>query len=276
MIGVDYASVDRNATPDYYTARTWGLDFAYIRGSIGRTPDPTLARDRDRARSAGLQVGAFMAVDWTDDPEPQARALIAACGYLTTGYVPPAVDAEFSRGIASAGLTPKSAIEKIERIVATLQERYPTIVLYTSLRVWTEDLGDLPSSPIVSNCPLWIKDPYPWNPRNPPHLEDIPSVGRLPAPWRSSISPGAWIQQFQGDAIKVPGFSSTVDLNRFLCFPASPEDPRKTWVDAKLTSKGFPPSIGTIEARIRALQSTHQITPDGIVGLETWACLCAT
>lgn len=275
MIGVDYASVDQNAPPDYYAARAWGLKFSYIRGSIGRNPDPTLARDRDRARSGGLPVGAFMAVDWADDPEPQARALIASCGTLTSGYMPPAVDIEFSRGIASTGLTPRSAIEKIERIIATLQERYPTIVLYTSLRVWTEDLGDLVSKPIGA-CPLWIKDPYPWNPRNPPHLESIPPVGHLPTPWQDPTSPGAWIQQFQGDAIKVPGFSSTVDLNNFLVFSASREDPRKTWIDAKLTTSGFPPAVGPLEARIRALQTAHQIPIDGLVGLETWALLCTT
>jgi len=75
--------------------------------------------------------------------------------------------------------------------------------------------------------------------RNPPHLENIPALAQLPAPWRVPGSPGAFIEQFQGDAIGVPGFSSTTDLNLFRTYVASRLDPRTTWVQARLSDFGF-------------------------------------
>ena len=87
-------------------------------------------------------------------------------------------------------------------------------MIYTSARVWHEDLQDIPS-PACGTCPGWIKVAYPWKERQAPHPESVPRTVPLPAPWNTTNSPGAFIEQFQGDALRVPGFSSTVDLNVF-------------------------------------------------------------
>jgi lysozyme len=273
ILGIDYAQIDGNRTPNFPLARSAGIDFLYARATVGRSVDPTFARDRDAATRVGIHVGAFMALDWSGDPAAQAKIFASALGPIHPGDLPPAIDVEMSRGIAATGLAPSAAIQKIEIAIRTLQVRCPTVLLYTSARVWHEDLADLPS-PLCSTCPLWIKVPYPWNPRNPPHPESIPPVGSLPLPWQGLGSAGAWIEQFQGDAVGLPGLTATVDLNAFLSSTGDSHDPRAAWISQRITNAGIS-STGTIQDKIRAFQGKHRLDTDGIVGPATWSALCA-
>jgi len=119
---------------------------------------------------------------------------------------------------------------------------------------------------------------YPWKARNPPHPEDIPAAALVPVPWRTLGSPGAFIEQFQGDAIDVPGFTSTVDINEFRNYVASSSDPRTPWVRGKLNGAGFPTGAtdATLATAIRGFQARHGLSVDGVIGPMTWATLCAS
>lgn len=272
-IGVDYASIDQNSPPDFTRAKAKGISFAYVRAAVGVHPDPTFARDRDRARAAGVSIGPFLAIDWSASPVDLAQVMKDSVGELRSGELPPAIDVEFSQGIAATGLRPMTAVEKIEQLISALRGYFPTVVCYTSRRVWTEDLADIPSA-ICAACPLWLKVPYPWNPRNPPHLESIPQIqtNLIPLPWLRA-SAGTWIEQFQGDAIGVSGFTSTVDLDSFLnAAPPSYAD-RAPWIAAKLDEHQIAAQVDLAD-RVRQFQTQRGLVADGIVGVLTWAQLC--
>ncbi|MGA9812340.1 MAG: hypothetical protein WBQ64_06175 [Terriglobales bacterium] len=85
-------------------------------------------------------------------------------------------------------------------------------MIYTSERVWREELSNLPAPDLIES-PLWLKH-YPFN--KGPARRDV-AVTRIPPPvpipWGDS---NWWIHQYQGDAIQLPGFApGNVDMNRF-------------------------------------------------------------
>jgi GH25 family lysozyme M1 (1,4-beta-N-acetylmuramidase) len=88
-------------------------------------------------------------------------------------------------------------------------------VIYTSARVWRDDLKNLPA-PEMEDSPLWAVR-YPFKPgpprRDSAAFDDGALDPRVPPPWRD---PGNWwIHQYQGDAVGFPGFNGKVDMNRF-------------------------------------------------------------
>lgn len=239
--GVDYASVDGNAPPDFALAKAHGLSFAIIRGAYtyGRAlPDLHLARDRDAAQAAGLRVGSYLIVGYGGiSPEDQAHAFIAAYGDRRPNELPVALDAETNSNDHSVA-SDAARLAWLERAYDVLKARYGLVMTYTSLDQWTENFGDKDSR--LGDGPLWIKMPYPWKEHNAPHPESCPAVGALPRPWRRTDSPGAWIEQYQGDAIGSPGFSATVDLNRFLPYiDDGRPDTRTPWMRKYLAARGM-------------------------------------
>jgi murein L,D-transpeptidase YcbB/YkuD len=66
--------------------------------------------------------------------------------------------------------------------------------------------------------------------------------------------------QFQGDAVGLPGTTSTVDLNEFL-----PHSAGSSGYDTMLRLSGHP--------NTRAFQAAHGLVADGIIGPKTFAAL---
>jgi hypothetical protein len=278
-LGVDYASIDYeslgNVEPGFAAAFAWGARFAILRAAytlngVAKT-DPTWARHSVLARAAGLQVAPYVILGWHTDPVAQVNNLVAAYPTPQPGDLPPALDVEGVQGIA-----PAQAIAHVEAAVTALRAHYKTVMIYTSETVWSEQLGNAASA-ICGACPLWLKVGYPYKARNPPHPEAIPAATNVPVPWRAIDSPQAFLEQFQGDAIDVPGFRWAVDLDTFLPYTASSSDRRTTWVRGKLEAAGFP--TGTTDAAlasaIRAFQTDRRLTVDAVMGALTWAALCA-
>ncbi len=263
--GVDYASVDGDKPPDFAAAHAAGLSFVIIRGAYtfgAPRPDLNLARDRDAAQRAGLRVGSYLILDYSPHgptPEAQAHAFITAYGARRSGELPVALDAE-TNSLDHSASTGATRIAWLLRAYDALKACYGVVMTYTSENQWSENFGDVDCR--LGDGPLWVKVPYPWNARNKPHPESCPPVGVLPRPWRRPGSPGAWIEQYQGDATGSTGFSSTVDLNRFLPYVDDGRpDARAPWVRSKAP-------VG-----VKALQTVSPRVPDGIVGPTTFCDL---
>jgi GH25 family lysozyme M1 (1,4-beta-N-acetylmuramidase) len=234
ILGIDYAGVDGNRIDPKAT----GAGFAYIRASCGMQTDPTWALHR-HLWAPVAPAGAYHALAWHTDPVAQAKVFIACAGERAPGELPFAIDVE-ADSAGALHMTPAACLAHAETCLRELVTHYGTIVVYTSARVWADVLGNLPSV-AMGACPLWLKVPYAWNARNAPHLESAPATYQLPVPWQQ-----ATMVQFQGDAVGLPGTTSTVDLSRF-----------------ELRH----------DASVEPAQAAHGLTVDGIIGPRTFAAI---
>jgi GH25 family lysozyme M1 (1,4-beta-N-acetylmuramidase) len=295
MIGVDYASVDGNIKPDWRAARKAGVNFAILRASFSLysqsrkqrliMPDPTFQRDW---KTVPVTKGAYMFPEPRSlvSPEDQVAVFASAveeAGGLTPNDFPPVLDIEFPGGLTK-GKTPaqkkvvrKQMLNWMVTAAEALKETYGIWpMLYTSARVWDTDHDDaldadtmLDIASVLSDCPLWLAR-YPYKLRTKAVL--TPPEGHPPVPkmWGDG---NYWIWQFQGDATKTPGFSSTVDLNKFNYMKIGEKGNRVKWVQKKIGQKVdgiFGP--GTHKA-LCDFQKKNGLGVDGIVGPGTFATL---
>ena len=280
-IGLDVASVDDNKHIDWKAAYAAGGRFAILRGVYGRsvTPgltapflDPMWTQEAGRARAAGFKVGAYLFVCvpktgvYTPSPDDQADAFI---GYvkLTTGVdLVPFFDVEE----ATSMLTADQHYAWILRVAKKLMAAYTAWPgMYSSARVWAELLGNHVAGELIS-CPLWIAKPWPYAVRSPVHLDGAPA-------WKPGTIPQFGNQcslyQYQGDATGWPGFSSTVDADRFEPTARGASGEQVRWVQRRVHTDvdgAFGPKT---EAAVKAFQVAHQLPPTGMVDLETFVPL---
>lgn len=286
--GIDYASVDGNKPPAIAMSKADGNTFVYQRASgdgFRIIEDLHFKRDRKAWRQAGIPHGGYLIMCWptkkkkVPEPETQAQGLIDAVGELLPGELPPCLDIEFGaiKGRVNGVLSARQAIEWCERAFAVLERVYGVVSVYTSHRVWRDDLLGLPSK-TLGKCPLWIKTGYLQNYRTPPNLENyIGYTGNpllTPAPWRENTA-GAWLNQIQGDAKGSVGFTSTTDINLFLMMRQGEKSERVKWVQEIVGAKtdgDFGPKTATL---VKTFQSGAKLAADGIVGAKSFAALCA-
>ena len=277
ILGIDRASVDGGKC-DWQRARAAGCTFAFLRACYGTVPDKAFTTEWPKLQAAGIVGGAYLFWRVEQDPQAQVDACEAvwdACLEKTRqrlGAFPPVVDVEFPNGLK--GYSPGEALERLESVVAALHRDLGVQpMLYTSSRVWREDLKGLPPLAGISDSPLWLArylwpSKLPWRP--PPTGAKAPlvpaSFGRDADCW--------WIHQYAGDATGFPGFSSTVDLNRFNPLFKGCKGDRVKWLQRKLgvVSDG---TFGPVtEGRLRDKQRSWDLVPDGIVGPRSFARLC--
>lgn len=284
ILGIDIASVDGNKPIDWVAAKRAGVRFAIFRGNYGTWEDPTWARETDRARAVGLVVGAYIMPVFAvgaPDPEVQMQAFarhVSCC----PSDLPPTIDVEFS-SIGATGRTRSQLLAWILRAVRELRRLFgvwPQI--YTSTRVWEgEDAdtldADAPAQASVDmseciECPLWLAW-YPWRSGIAPQVVYFDRFPWPPVPKLWGIG-NVWIHQEQGDAIGLPGFTNTVDLNRFHLLALGSTGERVRWVERKL---GLAPT-GLFDDAVRqaviAFQRDRQLEADGVIGPVTFARLC--
>lgn len=282
LFGVDIASVDDNKKTNWALAKAQGpISFAIIRATYSTTRDPQFAATWPQLQTTRIVRGAYMFLVYprTGQPKPasptaQATALIDTVGDLERTDLPPSLDIEFPKGRSATGMSATAALDWAREAWTTLKDHYgvPPIV-YTSGRVWREDLADL-AAPDLVESPLWLaryflKTGIKAN-RDPGQFADGKRDPPVPTPWG-----GAWaIHQYQGDAFGFPGFSSTVDINRFNTMVKGSSGDLVRWVQRKL---GVTESGTYDDATWKALltfQAANDQVVDGIVGPKTFASLC--
>lgn len=257
ILGFDYASVG-GYRPDFSRARTAIPEFAFvmIRAAYGTWPDPCWPRDRPAAHAAGVVPGAYLFLRWDKAPVPQAETLCRAVGSVGAGELPPVIDVEFPRGRVATGLSVVDVLERINAAVECVESALGCCMIYTSSRVWYDDLGG-GRALLAARCPLWVKTPYPYRAREPLHL--VTGRWSVPTPWQAAGAAPVVMEQFQGDAIGVAGFPGTVDVSRFVVPSAS-----APWIAARLGG------LSTSE-----FQTKRGLVADGVIGPRTFAALAA-
>lgn len=210
----DYASVDGNHQPDIEKALAFGIRGAYVRAGYTygpyAHPDSTAARDAAAWRTGG-KFGAYMILGWTCPVKDQVDNFCRAYTMHPLD-MPVALDLE-ADSADSIGMKPDQALYLAEQAWMALKKAYGAVMIYTSTRVWYDVFGDALSG--MGDSALWLKVPYAWRARNQPHLETAEPMKIIekPRPWTPANRGALQLKQFQGDAINVPGFSSTVDLS---------------------------------------------------------------
>lgn len=279
IIGVDYASVDGNAPPNFTAAKNAGLTYAILRGTYGTWADPLIQRDWKALAASGLVRGAYMFPIYTEDPVAEAKAFAAAVGPLGPGDLPPILDIEFpGHGISDTKMTPAQAVDWLTRAGTTLMESYGCCMIYTSGRVWHEDLQDA-MSVFFQRCPKWLAR-YTYGTNQAPHL--VPGLLPGVVPPQLGDPDDYDILQVQGDAIQFPGFTHTVDINIWRPLLKGAKGARCAWLADRL---GLPVSNDFNEwkthvfddqlaAAFTDFQTKNSLTPDATLGPRSFSRVC--
>lgn len=275
MIAIDYASVDGDKTPDFKALAKKGIGLAILRAEWGTTEDNTILRDYTPARQAGMLVGAYLYMrsdPHAPAPEEQVAQFLAQIKKLPTPLTfPVSLDVEYSgNGISDTGRTPTQALTWAHTAYCALRAGlgYPPMI-YTSRRVWIEDLHNPPAPEGWTDSGLWLTH-YETSARQPAILPAPDVVPGVPDPWGGAY----WLTQYQGDATGLA--SSTVDVSVFHLLRAGERSPRVAQLQ-RLMLRGAEDGAGVFgDATLKAVhdfQTLKGLVSDGIVGAATYARL---
>ena len=269
-IGIDIASVDSNGTSNWSAAIQQGhLRFVGLRAVEGVTPDPWYPTYRTQLDAIGVPNFPYLIMTPNlGTPEAQAEKALAVIGTLNNHYFPLALDVEGNRN----GLTAAQWLDWVTRayrVIKTALGGVPPL-LYTSHEYWVDPDGmdNLPA-PELADCVPWVKYwPFPVDSQA---VYDPAVIDKLAAPPPPPIFGNAWIiQQQQGDAIRYPGFKSTVDMDRLNVQQQGAKGDSVKWVQARLPGIAIDGDFGpATTAAVKAFQTQKKLTADGIVGLQT-------
>lgn len=290
--GVDYASVDGNAPPNRAAFLAAGgrmvwqrasfCDYDAHHGAWRCMADPHLLRDWSGWRLPQVTRGAYWIVvpQATQSPVEQVNvfyhALLAAGGLVRGVDFPPCIDIEFPRGITGTGLSIPQLMTWIRTAIAEMRRLFGVApMIYTSARVWDDTDADClrsPPAPDLVDCPLWLAR-YAYKTRQPAVLPPPNGAPPVPSSWYYWV---AW--QDQGDALGVPGFSATTDVDEFHVARPGDRGGLVTYLQRKLAHLADPQrgplnvtgvmDGPTVDA-VRALQVARGLAPDAIVGPAT-------
>jgi peptidoglycan hydrolase-like protein with peptidoglycan-binding domain len=281
-IGVDFASIDGNAPPDFVAAKKAGARFAIPRAVYGRSVvpggsqpflDPVWMRDKNAIVAAGLLRSAYLFICYpkhgvyTPPPEEQANSFIEYVQLTPNKDFVPMIDVEEDSSV----LTADEQFDWTLQIAERLRDHYGTWPgMYTSARVWIEVMKDHSPGPLLQ-CPLWLAKPWPWLANTPAHLDGAPAYSPTTIPeWGSQY----FFYQYQGDATHFPGFDKTVDISRFRVFGKGAQGAHVVWIQHRLGIIADGVYGPNTEAAVKALQAKHGLAADGIVGPQTFTVLC--
>jgi hypothetical protein len=281
--GIDYAGIDENRAPDFAKARAAGVTFC-IRKAV-QSPygqDHGLFVEWPAIAAAGIVRGAYLFPDLKPGaatPTVQVDAMVNAlkmAGGLGPDDLAPAMDVEFPGGHLPRPIA--ACVEFLHELATVMRDAFGCWpLLYTSARVWDGSDTDAlrqPASWLPASCPLWVKTGYVHQAGTKYSTAAPTGRPKMPFGWSIAPSPGAWIQQWDGDQRGVPGMSSTVDINRFIGLnrASSVGDTRVAWVNRKLGVSDVYWTDAT-DAKLAAFQRDCGLVADADIGPRTFARL---
>lgn len=298
-IGIDTASVAGNKNIDWGKAKAAGIGYGIIRAAYGTSKDSSFNVNWPRMAEAGLVRGAYLFLRFpckskgqfkVPSPTAQAEAVCKIVGPLDDGDLPISLDVEFpGEGQPDTGMTPQQLLTGVLEAWEVLKEEYKVApIIYTSARVWLDDLKNQPVPPAVKESLLWLAR-YSFAPGPAVLHADAVSNPPVPPPWagtdpKSIVYRGIpytdnnWFaHQYMGNAINCPGFpTGNVDMNRMRPLQRGSTGERVKWLQRRLGLKQVDGKFGPqTDKAVRELQATkNDLVSDGIVGPRTYAYLC--
>jgi GH25 family lysozyme M1 (1,4-beta-N-acetylmuramidase) len=275
-LGVDIASVDGNGAVNWAAAKSAGLRFVILRACYGTVLDPDFHGYWTAAGAARVKRGAYLFLRFAGDatPEVQVDALLDIIGQPSPDDLPPTIDLEFPGGHRPPGMSAKEALDFYLRAVEHFTRRCGfSPMTYTSYVVWVDPDGLAnQTAPELADTPMWVKY-WPWAVHTIAHI-DPTVIGALPnppcpPPWGDSWA----FEQYQGDAIKWPGFEATTDCDRFNTLAIGAKGDFVRWVQRRVhvtVDGAYGPQTA---AAVSRFQTSKGLNGDGVVGLDTFGYL---
>lgn len=271
---------------DFVRARAAGFTFGFVKlYQAPYGPDGGFPKAWPKVLAAGITRAPYIFPDYRPtaatamDQVKAAWAWFVASGGWDASDMTLGVDVEFPGGKLPQSIAGIIAfLEDFVTAVKTVFGCWP--IIYTSARVWDGTDTDAlrgPKSWIPTKCPLWDKTAYIRAARQKD--PGVVPTGRpkMPAAWMKSDSPGCDCNQFNGDVVDEPGFSATIDTNRFLTLSranATAEDAgRINSFAAKLGVVANGVWTDEFDAKVRELQTSFGGQADGVIGVLTYARL---
>lgn len=271
---------------DFVKARAAGFTFGFVK--LYQAPygaDGGFAKAWPKVLEAGITRAPYIFPDYRPNAATvmvqvnAAWAAFVAAGGWSPGDMAVGVDVEFPGGKLPQSIPGIIAfLEDFVTAVKTVFGCWP--IIYTSARVWDGTDTDAlrgPTSWVPTKCDLWDKTAY-IRAAGQPDPGYVPT-GRpkMPVAWTKPNSPGCFINQYGGDVVQEPGFSATIDTNRFLTLGrlnATAEDAgRINSIAAKLGVVTNGVWTDELDAKLRAFQASFGGDADAIIGVITYARL---
>lgn len=311
FIGIDtYGGSDgnQNGPVAWFQAKASGIGYGLIRAAYGSDPDKAFAKNWPLMKKDGVVRGGYLFLRYPykgvvpPSPEDQAKAVCNIVGALDQSDYPISIDLEFP-GAGRADTWTDSGTKKPmteSQLMAWfliawryIKAKYGVApIIYTSARVWYDDLSNPNVPPEVKESLLWLAR-YAFNPGpavlNASNVLDPP----VPPPWAGDdlkdityrgepYTDDNWfLHQYMGDAkglsIAALGFPrGDIDLNRMRPLQKGVTGERVKWLQRRLGIKLVDGKFGPqTDKAVRALQAAkNDLVPDGIVGPRTYAYLC--
>jgi len=271
---------------DFKKARAAGFTFGFVKlYQAPYGPDGGFPKAWPKVLEAGITRAPYIFPDYHPNAATAmtqvkaAWSAFVAAGGWSPGDMTVGVDVEFPGGKLPQSIAGIIAfLEDFVTAVKTVFGCWP--IIYTSARVWDGTDTDAlrgPTSWIPTKCDLWDKTAYVRAARQKD--PGFVPTGRPKAPvaWTKPNSPGVSVNQWDGDVIDEPGFSATIDLNRFITLSranATAEDAgRINAFGAKLGVVTNGVWTDEFDAKLRAFQTSFGGQPDAIIGVITYAHL---
>lgn len=126
--GIDLSA--HNGAVDFRAVAADSVDFVYLKASEGNTfRDGSFADNYDRARAAGLPVGAYHFFRFECEGEAQARNMLQAVSYRRL-QLPLAIDVEENGN--GAGFDPDAVREEVLKMMEYLRQSGYRVIVYTN------------------------------------------------------------------------------------------------------------------------------------------------
>jgi lysozyme len=263
--GLDTSNMAGNTRCNWEDVRDAGYSFVVFRASgwdNGPFTDRTFLREYDRAKSVGLVTGAYCIPNLAHAVGPQIAEYCKSVR-LGPGDLPPVLDIE---GIRRNNIHPAVAVERMRECADRLRQYFGVeFMLYSSARLFREELLDHPDVRHLQGCWLWMVW---WRKSSPDGIYPTPRVIAGLGEDRD------WdMHQTTGTTRGIPGLNGAVDRNRWHTMRHGAAGDRVAKVQRRLgvAEDGL---FGRQSADALALFQIHRgLAPTGELDVTTFARL---